>query len=262
MPTPLEILQHESEPVPVWLTAYQAEAPFPREAFFASRILYYPGSATDGHPLAVFGKLHAAHCFVYADNGFSKDELLRQLTDANAPEHPRGYRLLSAVHVTERELTPHGWRPSIPIPRPDNPRLAAIRPPEGPFAVFAVLERDDAHGDDHGPRRLALLHVGGDGYATFDAFFCQQGSRLPYAVLLQDHGYGGDWNRSIDREEGFGGEGLLWRLAQHKGGVLPKWLLVADNTKPWPHYTPASDPCVINCYRPIGTRTLFRCNEL
>ena len=232
MPTPLDILHPAAEPVPDWLTAFQPGAPFPREAFFASRILYYPGSATDGHPLSVFGKAHAVHCFVYADSSFSKAELERQLTDEKDHEHPLGYQLVSLVDVAEHELTPNEWtRHAIP-PRDADEHFLTNRPPEGPFAVFAVLQRNPDRGDDHGPKRLAMLHIGGDGYATFDALFCQKGSRLPYAVLLQYHGYGLNWNR-----EGFGGESLLWRLAQQKGGKKPKWLFVAtENTQPWPGY--------------------------
>lgn len=232
MPTPLDILHPAAEPVPDWLTAFQPGAPFPREAFFASRILYYPGSATDGHPLCVFGKAHAVHCFVYADSSFSKAELERQLTDEKDHEHPLGYRLVSLVDVSERELTPNGWTRHAAPPRDADEHFLTNRPPEGPFAVFAVLESNPDRGDDHGPKRLALLHIGGDGYATFDALFCQTGSRLPFAVLLQDHGFGLNWNR-----EGFGGESLLWRLASQKGVKMPKWLFVAtDNTQPWPGY--------------------------
>lgn len=238
MLTPLDILQPDAEPVPDWLAAYQPGALFPRAAFFASRILYYPGSATDGHPISVFGKAHAVHCFVYADSGFSKAELERQLTDPADHEHPMGYSLLSLIDVAERELTPHGWTRHEALSSDADEHFLATRPPEGPFAVFAVLERNPDRGDDHGPKRLALLHIGGDGYATFDALFCQKNSRLPYAVLLQDHGFGGNWNR-----EGFGGEGLLWRLAHQKGGKMPTWLFVAtDNTQPWPGYREVSAP--------------------
>ena len=99
--------------------------------------------------------------------------------------------------------------------------------------VFAVLEREEARGDDHGPKRFAILHVGGDGYATFDALFCQKDSTPPYAVLLQNHGSGGNWN-----PEGFGAGSMLWRLATQEVESLPKWLLVAiANTEPWPGYS-------------------------
>jgi hypothetical protein len=75
--------------------------------------------------------------------------------------------------------------------------------------------------------------VGGDGVATFDALFCQSDGNPPYAVVVQDHGFGGNWTT-------FGGDGSpLWSLARR--GALPKWLLVADNTTPWPDYQVASN---------------------
>ncbi|MEI7946519.1 MAG: hypothetical protein WCJ02_07475 [bacterium] len=252
METPLEVLSRDAEPVPGWLANYQAGAPFPRETFFLSRILYYPGSETDGHPLCVFGKSHAVHCFVYADNAFSKVDLERQLKDFGDPGHPLGYRLLSLVDVTEAELTPCGWKRHGKLPTDIDAHFFMIRPPEGPFAVFAVLERDENRGDDHGPSRLAILHVGGDGYATYDALFCQADSHTPYAVLLQNHGYGGNWNR-----EGFGGDGMLWQLANQTGKTLPKWLFVAnESTLPWPGYSIASLPSCGGMHH--NPRTLFK----
>ena len=239
MPSPLELLAPDAEQIPEWLAGYHAGDPFPREAFFASRILYYPGSATDGHPLRIFGKARAVHCFAYADYALSRAELLQQLTDETSPGHPKGYRALSPVDVSEDELTPRGWVPHLDMTQCQPNHLADTRPPEGPFVVFAVLERLDTFGEDHGAKRLAILHVGGDGYATFDALFCQNGSQLPYAVLLQDHGYGGNWN-----DEGFGGESPLWSLATRTGFTLPKWLFAPEpgigRTLPWPGYAQVS----------------------
>ncbi len=61
--------------------------------------------------------------------------------------------------------------------------------------------------------------------------FCQRGPLKvppPFAILLQDDGFGGNYNR-------FGGGHFLERLAQY-AGALPRWLLIADNTKPWEGY--------------------------
>ena len=116
MLTSAEILSKVAELMPEWLVDYQAGETFPREAFFASRIIYYPGSGTDGHPFCVFGKSLSGHCFVYADNGFSKGDLERQLVDPRNPEHPLCYRLVSLVDVAEVELTPRGWKRHAKLP--------------------------------------------------------------------------------------------------------------------------------------------------
>jgi hypothetical protein len=238
MPTPVQVLSKFAEKIPRWLANYQAGSPFPREAFFDSKILYYPGSETDGHPLCVFGKSHAVHCFVYADYYFSRVEVERQLRDTNDHAHPLGYRLLSLVDVADEELMPYGWMTHERLAPPDV-KFADTLPPEGPFIVFAVLEREEVRGDDHGPKRLAILHVGRDCYDTFKELFCLEGSKPPYAVLLQDHSTGDNWNKA-----GFGGESQMWSLAKQKGEPLPQWLFVAtDNTEPWPSYRAVSDAC-------------------
>jgi hypothetical protein len=70
LPDPVDLLIGDSMPVPDWLTGYTPGEPFPRVDFLTSRTVYYPGSATDGHPLILFGKSHAAHCFVFVDYGY------------------------------------------------------------------------------------------------------------------------------------------------------------------------------------------------
>jgi len=50
----------------------------------------------------------------------------------------------------------------------------------------------------------------------------------PDVVVLQDHGTGGNWGH-------FGGEREFYRAVQ-QAGHWPEYLLVADNTRPWPGY--------------------------
>lgn len=38
------------EDIPSWLDGFRSGDRFPREHFFASRVVYYPGSGNDGHP--------------------------------------------------------------------------------------------------------------------------------------------------------------------------------------------------------------------
>jgi len=84
--------------------------------------------------------------------------------------------------------------------------------------------------DNHGPSRLAILFLGADGHATYDALFCQPGQQAPFAVLLQDHGFAGNYSN-------WGDDGIAARIARETG-CLPEMLLVDDNTtKPWCGYT-------------------------
>ena len=252
MQNPFDVMKEEAPAVPDWLTAYHPEQPFPINQFFASRTVYYPGSGSDGHPLRIFGHTHAAHCFVFSDYGCSATYFEEQLLDEEHRGHPRGYRPIKVISLRKNQLTPNGWRPHLDLdPYQSNSPFVNTRPPGGPFAVGAVLERREAFGHDHGPSRLAILVVGGEGVATFDALFCQPDGNPPYALVVQDYGFGGNWAR-------FGGaESPLWSLARNF--ALPQWLLVADDTESWPGYEEVSQA---DCGGMHATpRRLFRHTE-
>ncbi|MGE0432834.1 MAG: hypothetical protein AB7K09_07670 [Planctomycetota bacterium] len=228
-----DLMAQQREQIPQWLASLSTDAPFPRDAFLRSRTVYYPGSGTDGHPLRLFGAAHAAHCFVFADYGVGSAEILTQLGDQDHPGHPAGYRPVFARQLEQTDLVPHGWTPNAAVAeRARGRHFIETRPPGGPYAVWAVVERRDGFGNDHGPERLAIIVVGGDGIATYDALFCNRDQLPPFAVVIQDHGFGGNWTT-------FGGEqSPLWELARH---APPEWLLVGDNTSPWPGYARQSD---------------------
>lgn len=233
LPAPLDLLGTVAEPLPAWLASCEPGEPFPRDEFFRSRVVYYPGSGDDGHPLRLFGRSHAAHCFVFADYLQGSDVFETQLLDDGHRGHPRGYRTLTVTHLVEQDLAPWGWRPHLHDI--SNHPFTRSRPPGGPYALWALLERIEGFTEDHGPERLALLIVGGEGVATYDALFCQKDSTSPYAVLIQDHGFGCNWTR-------FGGaDSPLLQLAARHG--FPEWAFIGDNgTEPWPNYHVVSGP--------------------
>ncbi len=234
LPSPVEVLKAEAEPTPAWLMACGPEDPFPREEFFSSRVVYYPGSGDDGHSLKIFGGSHAAHCFVFADYMQGADVYKAQLLDNGHRGHPKGYQTKVVKDLTERTLAPRGWKPHLRFD--SNHPFAKTQPKGGPFALWSLLERMEGFTDEHGPQRLALLVIGGEAVATYDALFCQVGSVAPYAVLLQDHGFGGNWTR-------FGGpDSPLFQLAAAHG--LPEWTFIGDTsgTAPWPSYHVVSGP--------------------
>lgn len=65
--------------------------------------------------------------------------------------------------------------------------------------------------------------------AAYDSLFCQVKATAPYAVVLQDHGWGGNWTK-------FGKGGDLETLASSTVR-LPQFLLVAANTDAWNGYS-------------------------
>jgi hypothetical protein len=214
-----EYLLQLREHMPPWLAGFTNGDAFRREQFFGSRLVYYPGSGTDGHPVKLFGSTHSAHCFVYADYGKPKFAVEAEL------EHPmhrfQGYHTLSRLPLAANDLTPGGWAPNFGGLEADR-CFADV----APFAFVELLERDQDRDEGHGARRLAILFLGADGIAAYDALFCQQnGPSRPFAILLQDHGFGGNYGP-------FGRGGLLEGIARRCHAV-PQWLLVAENTQPW-----------------------------
>ena len=235
-------------PVPRWLEARWLEAPDtsarpPRhgrrtlvEHFFGSRTVFYPGSGLDGHPVELFGSAHACHCFVHADYMVTREELHEELRSPGF----RGYRIAALVGLSADDLVPGGWTPHL---LPDEYREVkyGFTDPGQAFAELVVLERMAGFDDDHGPRRLAVLFLYADAVAAYDALYYQEahGRRPPFAILLQDHGFGGQYTP-------FGADGLLHRVAERRGR-LPDLLLVGEPpTKPWPGYAriPGLSPSV------------------
>jgi hypothetical protein len=219
-----EYLRRHREDLPEWLGKFDPGDPFPREQFFASRVVCYPGSGIDGHPVKLFGSTHCAHCFVYADYGITQPDLEAALADPH--QGFRGYQRLDRLKLSERDLLPNGWSAHVQSGEIPKEEISLKEGAESPFGFLEVLEREQTFDENHGARRLAVLFLGADGIAAFDALFCQGGNvPPPFAVLIEDHGFGGNY-------ASFGQDSLLERIA-NRCNVLPTWLLVADNTRAW-----------------------------
>lgn len=220
------LLQHK-EPCPSWLLNFKPGDAFNRQQFFGSRQVFYPGHGRDGHPVKLFGASHSAHCFVYADYYVERDALEDSLSNLDPRFHRRfrGHHTLARLNLSQTDLTPHGWRQHAVLSCPPN-----MGRDTSPFGFVEILERDDGLDDQHGAQRLAILFLGADGIATYDALFCQQnGALAPFAALIQDHGFAGNYDK-------FGEGGLLERMAM-QCQVLPKFLLVARGSDVWRGYS-------------------------
>lgn len=245
-----EWLGAHAEAMPAWLKNFRPGDPFEWDAFLASRIVYYPGAGTDGQPVAVLGGSGAAHCFVYVDYGLTRPAVERQL---DHPQHGfMGYTPIARVTVAEHQLTPAGWvrhfQPGDPTPNRHFIRTE-------PYAFLEILQRRPGFGPDHGPDRLAIVFMGADGVAAYDALFCQGGRPAPFAVVLQDHGYGGNYTT-------FGAGGLLHTIAV-RTSRFPEMLLVATaNTTPWPGYAEIQEAVAGGGGMHQVNRALFLRNDL
>jgi hypothetical protein len=221
-----EYLSQHREPCPNWLVNINGKNGFDHQAFFSSRVVYYPGYGSDGQAVKLFGSSHSAHCFVYADSLTPKEQVLASLDnpEKNYNGSFRGYHSLARVDLTLDQIVPKGW---IQHAKPPTSNFA--KPHIQPFGFLEVLERNTELTDEYGAQRLAILFLGADGHATYDALFCQRNNRpAPYAVLLQDHGFGGNYSN-------FGAGGVMEQISQATN-VLPAWLIVGPHTNAWKGY--------------------------
>jgi len=97
-----------------------------------------------------------------------------------------------------------------------------------PFAFMCIFERDTDFTEEHGTKRFSVIFSFADGIATYDAIFGNNNAKAPFIVVLQDHGFGGNYDT-------FGQGGLMEKIAQ-KTNVYPDIIMVADNTEIWNGY--------------------------
>ena len=82
----IKYLSKHHAPMPRWLSRFDPKR-YPRAKkesairnFLASeRLVFYPGSGTDGQPTTIFSQSHAAHTFVYVDYLITRESVLSQL---------------------------------------------------------------------------------------------------------------------------------------------------------------------------------------
>lgn len=219
-----EYLSRFREEMPQWLRNYRNGDKVEFTDILDCRTLYYPGSGYDGQPVATFNKAHACHCHIYVDFLYTKLQLSLELRDRYS--RFKGYHSLGNYEFREDEIRPKGYVPYIPDGYRLNSEAKPITSGVNPFCLIEILERDEGFGDDHGCERFAVVFLMGDGICSYQALFSKDGwGRKPWALVLQDHGFGGNYDR-------FGNGGLMEAVARHDGSY-PSLALVATNTDPW-----------------------------
>lgn len=179
--------------------------------------LYYPASGTDGSPIRHWQL--GVNSFVYVDMLIDESTYVRELLRQGSV---RGYHVIAKRNLLANELVPNGFRPNPPasanalsIMRAQEAAGANIR---NSFAIWSILERDDALGEEHGPKRFSLLHLRAEGAATYQAIY-QSNGLLPNvtASIRPGLGYGGNYDEFTNV--------LLDTMLLHPNGLPPKLLL-------------------------------------
>lgn len=183
---------------PRWLTSLSS-ATMTNESFPLHELLndslYYPSSGFDGDPVRhLAGNILS---FVYVDYGHSHDEFVSALETPGF----HGYDPIAARSVTERELTPNGWRPTLPAHSDGDPSRYRNWIKQ-PFCSWSVFQRREGVPDSHGPSRFSLLYLCADGVAAFQALYVAN-SVVPkaVAVIQPGHAFGRNWTDYTNPEQ-------------------------------------------------------------
>lgn len=168
------------------------------------------------------------------------------------PDHGfKGYRLLDNISLSPRYLTPEGWVSHLYTS--ELRKVHYLFSNITPYAFLQIFERSSAYDHTHGLLRIAILFIGGDGIATYDALYCQGGRNPPSALIIQDHGFGGGYAR-------FDNDGLLHKIADCTK-QFPEYLLVGKNSEEWPRYFCVDDSDVVFGGMNCTARRLFMKND-
>lgn len=161
--TQIEYLKNKyAEATPAWLKGYSKGQANPLAEFLKSRIVYYPGSGQDWHPLEVFGGSRSAHCFIYADYLQPEDEVIGHLQGEYGLG---GYHILDSIRISESALYRAApWRRHFLTPEERQRAAEGTRDfrrtdAPAPYARLVILERDSDRSE--GADRLAVLFLGG-----------------------------------------------------------------------------------------------------
>lgn len=186
--------------VPTWLrklsSATITNEPFPLHELLHDS-LYYPSSGFDGAPVHYLaGNILS---FIYVDQSHSHDEFMIALSSPGF----RGYEMVADRLVTERELTPRGWHPTLPT-RADGEPSRFRDEIKKPFCSWLVFQRCENFPVSHGPSRFSLLYLCADGVAAFQALYVAN-SAFPkaVAVIQPGHAFGGNWTDYTNPERIF-----------------------------------------------------------
>lgn len=217
-----DYLAQFAEVMPEWIKNYKPGDTVRFNDVMASRIGYYPGCGNDGHLMKVCNRAHCVHSYIYVDYGIDREGMLSQVTGGDGI---RGYKPIGIIDWKESDLLPNG---QFPLNVEFTPRCAPDTfGHEKPYCCTVILQREEGFGEDWGAERFAVTFLCADGIATYYQLFCRQYKKAPWIFLLQDHGFGCNY-------DSFGKGGMLDRIML-ANGIRPEFVL-CGGTRIWNGY--------------------------
>ncbi len=182
--------------------------------------LYYPASYDDGTPIKLCNTTWrglGVNSYVYCDFLLSVEDFLAQAHTMH------GYHVLGHRILEQSEYVPEGWTLEC-VPAPAEGRRGGYHDTflggEGPEhkACWVVFERNADRTPLHGPERLSVLYVCGEGLATFQQLYCSRSIAPRMICFIQCWGFAGNWTDFTAC-----GAPFHLTLKKHRE-CLPEWL--------------------------------------
>lgn len=230
-----EYLHRFKEPMPEWLRQYKCGDHVSFAEFIGGRVGYYPGSGFDGTLIALCNRAHCVHSFLHVDYGLTREMLEEHLNERDCF---KGYHSIGRVEWSVHDLTPNTPICNHEIEK--GCQRYAFAKETSPYCFLEIHERDADKGDDWGAERFAVAFLFADGIATYHQLFVREYNKAPWIFLLQDHGFGGNYNR-------FGRNGILDRIIESYN-CRPEYVICDEPANVWMGYK------VIDGVNPIRRR--------
>ena len=220
-------LSNDVRNVPAWLATASADDELPLTRLLHGS-MFYPACGLDGRPVQYFGG--AVHSFVYVDQAVSRQDVIQAL------EFFKGYRLLFVKDVNQDALGRKSFERHEKVLNEHGDMSRGFNSSYFSYAIWAVLERQEGFGPDHGPVRFSLLYIGGEAVSAYWSLYWRL-RIAPFAItLIKCDGFTGNWTSFFDD----GAElATLVRLSVRLSAELnsPKYLFSAyqgrDAGSPW-----------------------------
>lgn len=181
--------------------------------------LYYPASCTDGGVIKDCNTLRknlGVVSFVYCDYHVTQEYLSKNL-------NMRGYHVMANRDLSIEEIgnrpNIHGYISLSAMEQNKMVKNINLYANPSPFARWMVFERDNNYTNEHGPQRISVLYVCGEGVATYLSLYAARNiSPCILAIIQPGHGFGFNWTNFFDSKA------ALYRALKANPAGMPQYV--------------------------------------